>query len=140
MLYIIYIYTSSNKYENYTRIVTNLSNKHLLSRARGAGWWATVQQQKKSTIGIKKFSAHWSWKKNTICFKGSHREVKAECRQILGHMTLSGSVAGVLNGSWDRARLINSNQNSRMWIGEIQDGSIDNHCVCFLLWTHQNYK
>ena len=50
--------------------------------------------------------------------KGQHRQVKAERRerQDLGHIALLRSVSGVLWGSWAKAGLVNSNQESRVLV------------------------
>lgn len=49
------------------------------------------------------------------CLGGSHREVKAECRQRknLRHVPLLGSMSKVLWGSQARTGFVNSNQKIR---------------------------
>ena len=42
-------------------------------------------------------------------------EIKAECPQRKGHMTLLGFMGGVCWGFQTKARLINSNKRSGFW-------------------------
>lgn len=89
-----------------------------LSWAQSAGWWTVVQQQITREIKIEKFITHGSWRKYLAL---PYEKVKAKWRQRerqdLGHMLLLGFLGRTLCGSWAKARLANSDQESRVLIG-----------------------
>ena len=58
-----------------------LGNQHLLRRTLSVGKGAEVQPQTLREIELEKFMTHGSWRRSTAHLWGSHREVKADCRQ-----------------------------------------------------------
>lgn len=91
--------------------VMKLSNWCFLSGTQSAPRWAADQQQTTKETEIEKWITHIPWKRYPAClwatWGGQGRE-----RQDLENRPLLGSVSEVLWGSWVKAELADSNQNS----------------------------